>query len=106
MKNIALTIPALFLIVACGADKIDQEHAAGKLVWEANCQVCHMPGLAGAPKMGDKEAWTKRKAKGLEALHQSALNGFNEMPARGGKSELTDEEVISAVNYMVAKSTK
>ncbi|MCL2075443.1 MAG: c-type cytochrome [Betaproteobacteria bacterium] len=74
-------------------------------VYAQNCRTCHEFGVAGAPKMGDKAAWSPRIATGMEALYQSSLNGKNAMPAKGGNSSFTDEEIMSAVEYMVAGSS-
>jgi cytochrome c5 len=80
----------------------------GREIWMGTCQACHAEPLSGAPLISDKSAWALRVAKGREALYRSALNGFvgakgTEMPARGGNSSLTDEQVKAAVDYMVSK---
>lgn len=80
----------------------------GQQVYQASCVACHEAGIAGAPKLGDKGQWAKRIAKGLNALHASALNGVQGsagvMPAKGGNPALSDAEVKAAVDYMVARS--
>jgi len=76
--------------------------ADGKGVYEKTCAVCHATGLAGAPKFGDKAAWTPRIATGLNTLHNSALHGKNAMPPKGGNLALTDADVAAAVDYMAA----
>jgi len=76
--------------------------AVGKGVYEKTCAVCHATGLAGAPKFGDKAAWTPRIATGLNTLHNSALHGKNAMPPKGGNLALTDADVAAAVDYMAA----
>jgi len=76
----------------------------GQATWEANCKVCHAVGLAGSPMFGDKNAWAKRIARGKDSLYQHALEGWGDMPARGGNPNLTDDEVKAAVDYMVANS--
>ena len=76
----------------------------GRETWEENCQVCHQPGLAGAPKFGDESDWAPRIERGMDALYQSALEGTGEMPPRGGKPELSTEEVQQAVDFMVENS--
>ena len=53
---------------------------------------------------GNKEQWAPRIAQGYEALVQSAINGKNQMPARGGASDLTDDEVARAVAYLANQS--
>ncbi|MGH8744776.1 MAG: c-type cytochrome [Burkholderiales bacterium] len=76
----------------------------GKMVFEANCAVCHVPGVANAPKFGDKAAWAPRIKTGIDSLYHSALNGKNIMPAKGGNAALTEAEVKAAVDYMVSQS--
>jgi cytochrome c5 len=68
------------------------------------CKTCHEGGLAGAPKTGDKAAWTPRIAQGEKALVQHAVGGFQGkvgiMPPKGGNADLTDDEVHRAVVYL------
>lgn len=83
---------------AAGAPK------SGKEIWQGTCSACHQAGLLGAPKIGDKAAWTPRIAKGMDVLKDHALHGFNQMPAHGGNSALTDDDVVKALEYMVGQS--
>jgi cytochrome c5 len=80
----------------------------GQQVYEATCVACHGAGIAGAPKLGDKDQWAKRIAKGLDTLYASAVNGVQgstgAMPAKGGNAALSDAEVKAAVDYIVAQS--
>lgn len=76
----------------------------GKTVFEANCAVCHVPGVANAPKFGDKAAWAPRIKTGIDSLYHSALNGKNIMPAKGGNATLADADVKAAVDYIVSQS--
>lgn len=84
------------------------ENTAGKSVFGKTCAMCHAAGVAGAPKPGDKADWGPRIAQGNETLYKHAIEGFTGakgmMPARGGASALSDDEVKSAVDYMVAQS--
>lgn len=75
----------------------------GEQVYNAVCTACHATGVLDAPKL-EKAAWTERAAKGLQGLLNSAINGLNQMPARGGDPSLTDEEMLSAVSYMADKA--
>lgn len=75
---------------------------SGKEIFETVCTACHSMGVLGAPKYGDKPSWEPRIAKGEATLVQSALNGFNKMPARGGQPTLSDEEIKATVQYMLA----
>jgi cytochrome c5 len=74
---------------------------SGKEIYEAKCELCHKTGVIGAPKYGDKAGWAERVAKGEATLIQSAINGLNAMPPRGGDINLSDEEVKGAVQYML-----
>ncbi len=78
----------------------------GKDIYVRSCFACHGTGAAGAPKLGDTESWTPRIAQGMEVMVGHAINGFRGssgyMPAKGGASTLTDEDVTAAVAYMVS----
>ncbi len=76
--------------------------ASGESVYKAGCTVCHSAGIAGAPKAGEKAAWSPRIAKGKPTLYEHAIKGFNAMPAKGGNAALADADVKAAVDYMVA----
>ncbi len=82
--------------------------ADGKTLYEANCAACHASGMMGAPKPGDKAAWTPRIAQGVAVLVSHATDGFKGkagmMPAKGGKATLTSAEISSIVTYMTDKS--
>ena len=80
----------------------------GEQVFQSVCKTCHEPGIAGAPKVGDKAQWAASIKKGYETLVQHAVNGIQEsgkvMPPKGGNPELTDVEVQRAVVYMANRS--
>ena len=78
--------------------------AAGEKVYAATCAACHGAGVLGAPKLADKALWGPRIAKGKVALYTSAMDGVRLMPARGGNPALKDDELKSAVDFMVSKA--
>jgi cytochrome c5 len=80
--------------------------ALGKAVFTGKCMVCHGEVLSGAPQYGDYEAWGARIAQGTDTLVQHALNGHGDMPAKGGLSTLSDEEVEAAVAYVIDRSER
>ncbi len=86
----------------------DPKLAAGKTVYDASCAGCHEAGMMGAPKPGDKAAWSARIPQGLEVITKKSIDGFQGkagmMPAKGGNASLTNEQVSSAVAFMVDKS--
>lgn len=78
---------------------------SGQQVYNVACFACHGAGIGGAPKSGDKNAWAARIAQGAQTLRAHALNGFQGsagvMPPKGGRVDLSDAEIIAAVDYMV-----
>lgn len=90
---------------AAGAIDEDAANTTGKKVFEALCQTCHVPGIAGAPKVDDTAEWESRLSEqGLDKLHYSAIHGLGAMPPKGGNASLSDAEVEAAVNYMLLQS--
>ncbi len=75
---------------------------SGEDVFTASCNACHGSGLLNSPKLGDAVAWAPRIAQGTDTLYEHAIVGFNLMPAKGGNPSLSDEEVMAAVDHMVA----
>lgn len=80
----------------------------GPQVYNSACNACHGNGVGGAPITGNTGQWAPRIEKGIEVLYDHAINGFQGeagvMIAKGGRMDLTDEEVQRAVDYMVAES--
>ena len=76
----------------------------GEAVYKATCVACHAAAVMGAPKPGDKAAWQPRIAAGMDALYANSLKGIKLMPPKGGNPSLKDEDVKSAVDYMVSQS--
>jgi cytochrome c5 len=77
---------------------------SGEAVHQQACAMCHMAGLAGAPRTGDKAAWQPRIAQGKTTLYEHAIKGFRTMPAKGGNPGLSDAEVRAAVDYLAAQA--
>jgi cytochrome c5 len=72
----------------------------GEQIVTAGCGNCHLTGEGGAPKVGDRAAWSKRISAGIDKVTASAIRGHGGMPARGGFADLTDAEVKKAILYM------
>jgi len=86
-----------------GAEMVAAEASARvKGVVDGICAACHLSGVGGAPKIGDSAAWDARADKGLAAQVAIVAAGQGAMPARGG-SDLSDEEIASAIVYLVNK---
>ena len=70
-----------------------------EMIYTNVCAACHATGVAGAPQPGTP-AMAQRIEKGMDALMQTALNGLNAMPARGGRPDLSDEQIQAVVEFM------
>lgn len=103
MPTAKVTSPAPAASASGGGDLVK-----GEAVYKASCSVCHAMGVAGAPKLNDKAGWQPRIAQGKAVLHQHAIKGFTGskgvMPAKGGNSSLSDDDVMAAVDYMVSQA--
>ena len=104
------TLMMVTLLCACSlaAATVRAEAPIGQGVYMNFCASCHASGIAGAPKTGDSATWTARLQQGREVLVEHAIKGYQGkqgfMPAKGGNSALTDDEVVAAVDYMLAQS--
>jgi S-disulfanyl-L-cysteine oxidoreductase SoxD len=81
---------------------------SGPQVYNNVCVACHSPpGIGGAPALGDSVAWAARIEGGMDTLVDHALNGYSGstgiMPRKGGRVDLSDAEIIEAVEYMVER---
>jgi cytochrome c5 len=96
---VAVTVPAA---------PVAAENVVGKATYGKTCSLCHAANVAGAPKPGDKADWAPRIAQGMDVMYKHALEGYTgakgQMPARGGSSTLSDDDVKATVNYMVDQS--
>lgn len=76
----------------------------GKEIVDANCAACHAKGRKGAPRIGDRQAWSTLASRGLTGLTDSAIKGVRQMPAHGGNPGLSNSEIERAIIYMVNQS--
>ncbi len=74
---------------------------SGEELYNAACAACHGSGAMGAPKTGDKGAWSARLGGNVKSLLASAIKGKGAMPPKGGAADATDEELTKAIQYMM-----
>ena len=78
---------------------------SGVQVYQEACALCHDAGIGGAPRIGDQAAWAPRLAQELETLQEHVLSGFQGdaglMPAKGGRVDLSDEDVLAAMQHLI-----
>src|SRR5262245_3856401 len=97
------------LILAAAAALLGPPFAladSGEEVYKNRCSLCHAGGAGGAPRFRSREEWGPRAARGKLALYDTALHGKpnTAMMARGGFRDLSEDEVMAAVDYMVAQA--
>mgnify|MGYP001824810819 CR=1 FL=1 len=108
MRKIAFLLAAGFAIGACAANSGEPQVDAtastavdGEKAYIEHCAGCHETGLLGAPREGEPNDWEGRSNLWQAVLMDHAKTGYFDMPARGGKSELPDEVVHAAAEYML-----
>jgi cytochrome c5 len=92
---------------ADGADSEPAQAVAPRTAAELygrTCSACHGTGAAGAPRLGDSNAWAPRIAQGRDTLYKHTLAGLNAMPPRGLCADCTDEELQRVVDHMASQS--
>lgn len=73
---------------------------SGETVYQQVCAACHTTGVLNSPKYGDAAAWQSRLSD-IETLYASSINGKGQMPAKGGRVDLSDDSIKAAVDYML-----
>jgi cytochrome c5 len=99
MKKVTSIMIASLLLGVSGSVFAD-----GQKTYKTSCQACHASGAAGAPKLGDKEAWAPRIATGVDAMLAVAIKGKGAMPPKGACASCSDDDLKAAIEYMVSQS--
>lgn len=107
-RQAALGVETAAPSTAAKPAELSEKALAGKSTYENACKACHGTGIAGAPKFGDVSAWSPRIAQGMPVMVEHAIKGFSGssgiMPPKGGRVDLSDNQVEEAVAYMVESS--
>lgn len=84
----------------------DAANTADALVmqrWASSCALCHVNGVAGAPKTGDTDAWSSRMAQGKSVLLEHTVKGFNQMPPLGYCMSCESDDFIAMIEFMAGQ---
>jgi cytochrome c5 len=74
---------------------------SGQEVYDRYCMACHMTGAAGAPLLGDEDAWEPRVARGMDTLMTNTVQGIGAMPPKGTCMDCSDDELQASVEFMI-----
>ena len=77
---------------------------SGESTYQQVCASCHTPGVAGAPKLGDKAKWAALIKEGQVQITAHGYVGVRGMPAKGGKPDLGVSDFAASVVYMANQS--
>jgi cytochrome c5 len=103
LRHLVMALPPALLLSACSPSAGPPPPA-----YTSSCMPCHGDGLGGAPRTGDRNAWEARLAKGVEKVRRNAIEGLEGstgvMPPKGGRIDLSDQEIAALVDYMIAAS--
>ncbi len=92
-------------VQVAGAVTVDAAAAgprSGKDIYSSACTACHAGGVLGAPKTQVAADWQPRlDEKGFDQVWKNAVNGINAMPAMGTCGDCTEDDIKSAIEYMI-----
>ena len=115
VKAFTLSIP-MFLVAACGGSDESSETSKSAMpeaqvvtldaqrqdIYDISCAVCHGMEGTGAPQSGKLSDWQERSSKGMEAMLNNAMDGFQAMPAMGGCFDCTEEDFRQLITFMTS----
>jgi cytochrome c5 len=92
-------------VYECQEDSWSVQYLAlGRDTYEQACASCHDEGTESAPAMGNRESWSNRSPLWAAVLFEHAKSGYLDMPAKGGRPELTERAVEAAGEYMLCET--
>lgn len=110
MKFSTLPLTLVLTLAGCAHSDADGEIVAtgaainGEAAYLEHCAGCHETGMLGAPREGEPDDWETRSALWQAVLLDHAKTGYFDMPAKGGKTDLPDDIVEAAAEYMLEQT--
>ena len=99
-----VTDPAALVKVSAAAT--ERAPLTGEQLNAQLCSGCHNAGVLGAPKTGDKAAWSavQSAAGGVDGLVRSVVSGKGAMPPKAGDPSLSEDEIRAAVELLLKQA--
>lgn len=100
---LVLTPLAVWMLSLVPADgvAVAADRSTGREVFVQNCALCHVHGVAMAPRVDNHVEWQPRLLLGRQALLNSVLRGKGGMPPKGGNASISDEQAVAGLDYML-----
>ncbi|MBU3917438.1 c-type cytochrome, partial [bacterium] len=99
-----LTFTSIYVKMAYG------QPGEGEQIYSEYCGGCHNGGfvgwITGAPETGNKSKWEPFFKKGVDKMTASAIKGVGRMDPKGGCDKCSDEQIRSAVEYIMSKTAQ
>ena len=90
-------------LVGCAEQEKPSTEHPGQQTYTKYCAACHNPGVADAPKFGEADEWVVQVEKGRDALLQTTIDGIPPgMPKKGLCMSCSEEQLVDAIDYMLA----
>ena len=102
--EITAVVPAYSTVRDLPVEVSTGSKSEAEKLYDTNCALCHATDAMGAPAVGDHDAWAAVIAQGIDKVNSNAINGTGGMPAKGGNMDLSDQQVIDIVKFMVDSS--
>lgn len=113
MKYSMIFVLALTTLIGTGcqnqpvANRDTLDSRDGKSLYDKYCNACHKKSnskAVGSVKFGDKASWESSREKGVDGLTATVIKGSKNMKPRAGVASLTDDQIRSAVEYMLRQA--
>ena len=105
MFRAGLIVVCIFWLAACGSNPSEPAADAiaedGRQAYLDFCAGCHETGMLGAPIAGDAAYWRGRSTLWQAVLMEHAKQGYYDMPAKGGRTDVSDELIDAATEHML-----
>ena len=87
-------------------DPRGEDELAGDVMqkWAKSCALCHVTGVAGAPKIGEADMWRPRLAQGKATLLKHTIEGYNNMPPLGYCMSCEEEDFVALIDLMLGET--
>lgn len=103
----AMSIPVLILTEDpnTNAASFSGNIHRGEQAYDKYCSACHNTGLAGSPKLNDRERWEQIGSKPMDELKQFVKSNFEEengkMRPKINCTNCRDEDFENAIAFMI-----